>query len=148
VNKDALRQALKCYHRGLALLEHKLETFSSSQLLKVDELRVALHLNCAQIWWDSNKWEKVIVHCNQALNLDPHSPKGLFRRAIAYHQMHEFKAAIRDLNTLLIDTTLPRVEKCRANKLLQALKIDEKKQQQLEKKCCKLMLKGLGTDET
>ncbi len=41
-------------------------------------------------------WQKVVVYCNDALDLDSKSVKALYRRALAFEKQNRFEEAERD----------------------------------------------------
>lgn len=65
------------------------------------QLKVLLALNLAAANLKLEEYDKVVLHCTNALDIEPRNPKGLYRRASAYIALNKYEPAYKDLKLLL-----------------------------------------------
>jgi len=111
-------------------------TLSPKEKEEVDALALTIRLNLAQCWLKLEKYEKAIENCNKALDFDKSSTKGLYRRALAYEKLKDFKRAKADVAWAL--ATKPANDKALL-KLKARIMKHIAKQKAKERKMCKNM---------
>ena len=100
-NKN-LHYSLERFKKALFFLKAiPLKRSNTSQQKQIKKLKLQCYLNIAAGMLINHQYEKVITHCDSALQLDPCNVKGLFRRAQAFHNLQKYKEAIEDLKDAL-----------------------------------------------
>jgi FK506-binding protein 4/5 len=64
-------------------------------------LQLPSYLNLAAVALKEKQWKEAIENCDKAVELDPKSVKGLYRRAQAHQGSHDLEAAKKDLTEAL-----------------------------------------------
>lgn len=91
------------FKKALTFLnEIPLKNSSSLQQKQIRTLKIQCHLNLAAATLKTECYNEVVDHCTAALQMDPSSVKGLFRRAQALHKLHKYKEALEDLTEALV----------------------------------------------
>lgn len=118
--------------RYVKALTHASKFFDLSEEDKkeVSKLKLSLYLNLAQCYLKLENYHKVIVQCNDALDLDSTSTKALYRRAVAFEKQKKFDEAQKDVKTALEITP----EDTAIQRLAERIKIHLKRQLEKEKK--------------
>lgn len=118
--------------RYVKALTHASKFFDLSEEDKqeVSKLKLSLYLNLGQCYLKMENYHKVIVQCNDALDLDPTSTKALYRRAMAYEKQKKFDEAEKDVQAALKMTP----EDTAIQRLAERIKIQIKRQLDKEKK--------------
>ena len=95
-----LEFAEKRYKRALEYLADMDAHSGMWEELKAQQttLKCQCHLNLAACYLKEDKFEKVIGHCTQGLEIDGQNIKGLFRRGQAYTKLHKYDEARQDLS--------------------------------------------------
>eukprot|EP00742_Colponemidia_sp_Colp-10_P002487 GILJ01002651.1.p1 GENE.GILJ01002651.1~~GILJ01002651.1.p1 ORF type:complete len:707 (+),score=142.73 GILJ01002651.1:43-2163(+) len=94
-----LDHAIKRYLKAL-LHTDKFFDLTEEDKQEVNQIKLSLYLNITQCWLKFDRDDctrKAIDNVNRALELDPNSIKGLFRRALAYERLKNWEAAEKDL---------------------------------------------------
>ncbi|RHY22564.1 hypothetical protein DYB32_009467 [Aphanomyces invadans] len=63
---------------------------------EVKAIKLSLYLNVAQCYLKLESWQKAVVNCKDALDLDPTNTKALYRRALGYERLKDYAAAFED----------------------------------------------------
>jgi tetratricopeptide (TPR) repeat protein len=94
--------AITKYTKAQFFLEQYGTDFESDeQRATYDQLKATLALNLAASNLKLEQYEKVKLHCTNALELEPNNVKGLYRRASAHVALKDFESAKKDLSALL-----------------------------------------------
>lgn len=90
---------LRRFRRALEYLDSILSVdgFSNAMVSRMNTLKCHCNLNLAAGYLKQEEFDKVIVHCTEALVLEPNNVKGLFRRAQAHAKLHKYDEAKKDL---------------------------------------------------
>ncbi|CAK4375705.1 unnamed protein product [Aphanomyces euteiches] len=64
---------------------------------QVKAIKLSLYLNLAQCYLKLESWQKAVVNCKDALDLDPTNTKALYRRAVGYEKLKDFESAFQDI---------------------------------------------------
>lgn len=86
--------AIAKYVRACVLLAQ-----GKAQSTRVNELKVSLNLNLAACHVARKAWDKVVIYCGKALELDPNNSKAYYRRAIANEAAGNVLLAWDDIQT-------------------------------------------------
>eukprot|EP01012_Entosiphon_sulcatum_P013937 TRINITY_DN1909_c0_g1_i1.p1 TRINITY_DN1909_c0_g1~~TRINITY_DN1909_c0_g1_i1.p1 ORF type:complete len:536 (+),score=132.98 TRINITY_DN1909_c0_g1_i1:430-2037(+) len=89
--KQQYAAAKRAYKAALMLVPD--DPFSDEPNEEVRKLAVPLHLNVCACFIKDGKWEKVLRHCNAALDMDPTNVKGLFRKGKALTELNRLEEA-------------------------------------------------------
>ncbi|KAK2147711.1 hypothetical protein LSH36_540g01046, partial [Paralvinella palmiformis] len=92
--------AKKYYKKIVDYLESD-KTLEGEEKEKCNSLLLAGHLNLAMCCLKLGQDHDAMDHCDKALELDPKSEKGLFRRGSARMAMKDYPEAIEDFNKVL-----------------------------------------------
>jgi len=135
--------ALRYYKRVVELLgaEDTLEGAEAEQRVK---LLLASHLNSAMCHLKVNNNEDAIISCNDALKLDAHSEKGLFRRGTAHLNLRNFEEAAADFRAAI---NVEPTNKLARNNLTQAVNAIKQMQEQEKKMYKGMFAKFAAADE-
>jgi tetratricopeptide (TPR) repeat protein len=96
------QEASKCYSKALLAInylfkEGKLPSQESAEKM-VKEIQIPCLLNLALCYLKLKIChENVVIHCSDALKIEPNSIKGLYRRSMAYLQLGQLDEAKNDL---------------------------------------------------
>ena len=99
-NADDLTRAIRKYLKVLACFQFD-SHLTPQQRQRVYELKVACHANMAMARSKEGRSSDVFKHCNEALRMNPDHVKTLFRRGVAYANMHDDENALVDLSRAL-----------------------------------------------
>lgn len=97
VRQHAWQAALKCYERGLLLINFCTPEPCEEQA----HLDVALRLNEGLCELRLGRHAEAIKLCTEVLELEPTSVKARFRRATALNEVHDYDAALEDVELAL-----------------------------------------------
>eukprot|EP01137_Pigoraptor_chileana_P014175 Opistho-2@68503 len=97
--------ALRKYHEALMHVLHTTsdisrsygERMSDSERDQINDLIVACYANLAMCLSKKGRWDRVVINCNKALEIQPNHAKALYRRAVAYIELGEIFKAESDL---------------------------------------------------
>lgn len=92
--------ALAKYRRAVALVEHE-DNLQGEQKERRNAVLLALQLNLALCHLKVDDPLEAIRACDRALNIDPRSEKGFFRRGLAYCATKEYARAQEDFEEVL-----------------------------------------------
>ncbi|XP_033115687.1 peptidyl-prolyl cis-trans isomerase FKBP4-like [Anneissia japonica] len=104
--REKYDMAEKFYTKSLKVLvtmgvESGITAFEEDQMNSYNTVRCAALLNLAACQLKRDKFEFVVEHCNNALEIDSKNVKGLYRRGQAYMALNEFEKAKEDLKYAL-----------------------------------------------
>ena len=99
-NADDTARAVRKYLKVLGCFQFD-SHLSAEQRQRVFELKVACHANMAMARSREGRASDVFKHCNEALRMNPRHVKTLFRRGVAYANMHDDDNALADLTQAL-----------------------------------------------
>ena len=99
-NAGDLTRAIRKYLKVLACFQYD-SHLTPEQRQRVYELKVACHANMAMARSKEGRSSDVFKHCNEALRMNPDHVKTLFRRGVAYTNMHDDENALVDLSRAL-----------------------------------------------
>lgn len=96
------QEASKCYSKALLAINYlfKEGKVPSEELAEkiVKEIQIPCLLNLALCYLKLKFcYENVVIHCSDALKIEPNSIKGLYRRSMAYLQLGQLDEAKSDL---------------------------------------------------
>lgn len=131
--KGNLKYAILRYERALKCLGSKSE---SKQLpgdlpLQHKTLIIQCHLNLAAAFLKQDMYEGVVRHCNEALDVDEKSVKGLYRRGQAYIQLHKYPEAKEDFDALLAIEPENKAARSELNKVVDKIKKEKQMYQKM-----------------
>lgn len=92
--------ALAKYRRAVGLVEHE-DNLEGEQKERRNAVVLALHLNMALCHLKVDDPMEAIRSCDKALEIDPRSEKGFFRRGLAYCATKEYARAQKDFEEVL-----------------------------------------------
>lgn len=78
-------------------LEQRKEDFTADDVISLNAVAVSCYLNHALCSCKMGRFDKAIVDCNKAAEIDETNPKVFFRRGQAYHLSNDMEAARADL---------------------------------------------------
>ena len=96
---DVVR-AIRKYLKVIEVFQYDAH-LSADQRRRVYELKVACHANLAMAKTRQGRASDVFKHTNEALRMDPDHVKSLYRRGVAYANMHDDDNALVDLTRAL-----------------------------------------------
>ncbi|ETW03867.1 hypothetical protein, variant 1 [Aphanomyces invadans] len=84
--------------RYVKALTHATKFFDlrPDEAAEVKAIKLSLYLNLAQCYLKLESWQKAVVNCKDALDLDPTNTKALYRRALGYERLKDYAAAFED----------------------------------------------------
>ncbi|XP_077558971.1 FK506-binding protein 59kD [Haemaphysalis longicornis] len=92
--------ALAKYRRAVGLVEHE-DNLQGEQKERRDAVMLALQLNMALCHLKMDDPIEAIRACDKALDIDPRSEKGFFRRGLAHFATKEYAQAQKDFEEVL-----------------------------------------------
>jgi tetratricopeptide (TPR) repeat protein len=94
------------YSKALILISHVFKN-KGAELRVVKEIQIPCLINLSDCHLNlRNNYEKVIIHCNDVLKIDPNNLKAYHLRALAYTELGDFELDARGLVLELDDSSL------------------------------------------
>lgn len=93
--------AITKWTKGQLYLEQFNNFSTPEQERTYADLKVLLALNLAAANLKLEEYDKVVLHCTNALEIEPRNAKGLYRRSSAYIALNKYEPARKDLVLLL-----------------------------------------------
>lgn len=92
------------YKKALRYLNrlHEVNDLSKEQEGKIVMVVLPCILNCAATKLKMKQYDRALDDCDEALDLEPHHPKALFRRGQAFHGMRDYDKSMADLRQALL----------------------------------------------
>jgi len=99
--KGKYERANKKYKRAVDFLEYLGSGVTDEEKAKANAIKLGCYLNMAQCQLKLREYNKVIEHCNKALEIDKRNVKAYYRRALAYFNKVDWEAAGADFKKAL-----------------------------------------------
>jgi len=77
------------------------DTLNADQKKNLDQIKLSCSLNLAFVTLRNNEYEKTVVHCCNALDVDPDNAKALYRRGRAFLAQDKWAKSKDDLTKAL-----------------------------------------------
>jgi len=87
------------YKQAIKVLEVQIEyaslgTFAEDKATFRNDL-LSGYLNCSLCFWKLEKWRKMVMATDKALEIDPLNEKAAFRKALALRQLQDYEPALQ-----------------------------------------------------
>eukprot|EP00957_Ditylum_brightwellii_P187232 14259886-Ditylum_brightwellii.AAC.1 len=118
------RNALALYEKSLIYFEYCFYG-NTEEKKAANQQRLTCLLNAAACFMKLLHYGKCIDYCAQALEIDKHNAKALYRRSQAYRFLHKFDEAQRDINLAILTGEEDKTKVFQKEKLLLKRKMRE-----------------------
>lgn len=129
-SKGKYRIAIRKYKLVLDIFNYTTE-FSEGELDECKKIKAVCHLNISACNLKLSKWKDALTQANEALVLDPKSPKGLWRRASAHFELGSIEKAEKDLKEALSLASGDKQIRELLLKVQRVLREEKKKEEQM-----------------
>ncbi|KAF0689509.1 Aste57867_19066 [Aphanomyces stellatus] len=111
--------------RYVKALTHATKFFDlrPDEAAEVKAIKLSLYLNLAQCYLKMESWQKAVVNCKDALDIDPSNTKALYRRALGYEKLKDFEAAFNDI-TVRLSSMFLKLDACGVQYIQEALRLN------------------------